>query len=79
MRQHFVDSLWMDTPAIQLAVNKVDTMKKNIGYPDWYDEEGRIDEYYDTVETFFYFIVNHSGYGRMFIISPPVYWCITTW
>ena len=28
---------------------KIDSMVKYIGYPSWYDEEGKMNEYYDKV------------------------------
>ena len=40
---------WMDDDAKIQSKEKMDSMVKYIGYPSWYDEVGKMDEYYDKV------------------------------
>ena len=40
---------WMDDDAKIQSKEKIDSMVKYIGYPSWYDEVGKMDEYYDKV------------------------------
>ena len=67
MKRHFNESSWMDNNAKLLAMKKVDGMRKNIGYPDWYNQKGKIDEYYDKVKSIFNIIVNHSSVIAVFL------------
>ena len=40
---------WMDDDAKIQSKEKIDSMVKYISYPSWYDEVGKMDEYYDRV------------------------------
>ena len=53
IQQHFMESSWMDLKAKIRAIKKVDNIKKIIGYPDWYNQGGKIDGYYDKVTVYY--------------------------
>ena len=53
IQRYFIESSWMDYKAKILAIQKVGSIKKMIGYPDWYNQEGKIDEYYDKVIVYY--------------------------
>lgn len=42
---------WMDYNTKIATFEKIDGMKSLIGFPNWLLEEGKLDEYYDGVET----------------------------
>ncbi|XP_077300834.1 endothelin-converting enzyme homolog [Arctopsyche grandis] len=42
---------WMDLPTKRATVEKVRSMKSLIGFPDWLFEPGKLEEYYEGMET----------------------------
>lgn len=49
MKREISESSWLDESAKSVARKKIDAMTNSVGYPDWYDVPGKLDEYYREV------------------------------
>lgn len=49
IKREITDSPWLDEKTRAAAQEKIDAMTNFVGYPDWYDEPGKVDEYYREV------------------------------
>lgn len=55
IRSTFADKIknlpWLDENTRSKAIQKLNSTKTNIGYPEWMNDSQKIDQYYDKVHT----------------------------